>query len=131
MHNEHDLEAVMVLGSKNRSVGATLMNVDSSRSHSILTIEIEMIEEFQGESKLRVGQLNLVDLAGSERQSKTGSTGKLIFKETEVIVQGCYYWMIHSMLQQVFVYICTYVRNTCMEELYRSKQCYPNCHYLN
>ena len=42
--NVHDLERVMELGSKNRSVGATLMNVDSSRSHSIFTINIEMIE---------------------------------------------------------------------------------------
>ena len=72
----HDLERVMELGGKNRSVGATLMNVDSSRSHSIFSIDIEMLEGIDGEDKLRVGRLNLVDLAGSERQSKTGSTGK-------------------------------------------------------
>ena len=30
-------------GWKNRSVGATLMNADSSRSHSIFTINIEMM----------------------------------------------------------------------------------------
>lgn len=67
----------MELGSKNRSVGATLMNVDSSRSHSIFSIDIEMMESGEdGREKLRAGRLNLVDLAGSERQSKTGSTGK-------------------------------------------------------
>ncbi len=73
-----DLENVMELGSKNRSVGATLMNVDSSRSHSIFSIDIEMLESGVGgaEDKLRAGRLNLVDLAGSERQSKTGSTGE-------------------------------------------------------
>ena len=66
----------MELGSKNRSVGATLMNVDSSRSHSIFSIDIEMMESREdGREKLRAGRLNLVDLAGSERQSKTGSTG--------------------------------------------------------
>ena len=77
MHNAKDLEHVMELGSKNRAVGATLMNVDSSRSHSIFSIDIEMMETAEdGREKLRAGRLNLVDLAGSERQSKTGSTGK-------------------------------------------------------
>lgn len=66
----------MELGSKNRSVGATLMNVDSSRSHSIFTIDLEMIDAEGEKGGLRAGRLNLVDLAGSERQSKTGSTGQ-------------------------------------------------------
>ena len=77
----HDLEKVMELGSKNRSVGATLMNVDSSRSHSIFTIDLEMIDVEGQEGGLRAGRLNLVDLAGSERQSKTGSTGQIIRKK--------------------------------------------------
>ena len=78
-----DLEAVMDLGSKNRSVGATLMNVDSSRSHSIFIIDIERAEMIKGQSKIRAGRLNLVDLAGSERQSKTGSTGNInLFSRT-------------------------------------------------
>ncbi len=52
------------------------MNVDSSRSHSIFTINLEMMEVGEdGKERLRAGRLNLVDLAGSERQSKTGSTG--------------------------------------------------------
>lgn len=53
------------------------MNKDSSRSHSIFTIYIEMAELSEdGENqKIRAGKLNLVDLAGSERQSKTGATG--------------------------------------------------------
>ena len=78
VHNVQDLEHVMTLGSNNRSVGATLMNVDSSRSHSIFSIELEMMEKTGGSEggNLRAGKLNLVDLAGSERQSKTGSTGK-------------------------------------------------------
>lgn len=69
-------------------VGATLMNQDSSRSHSIFSIVIECVEKLQmganapppgagknDDSHIRVGKLNLVDLAGSERQSKTGATG--------------------------------------------------------
>lgn len=63
----------MSVGWKNRSTGATLMNADSSRSHSIFTIQLEMatIDE-SGEEHIKAGKLNLVDLAGSERQGKTG-----------------------------------------------------------
>ena len=76
--NVSDLEAVMELGGNNRSVGATLMNVESSRSHSIFTIDIELLEKAEGGGEsLRAGKLNLVDLAGSERQSKTGASGLL------------------------------------------------------
>jgi hypothetical protein len=74
--------AVAQVGKKNRQVGATAMNADSSRSHSIFTVTVEMVtmpeagqEGGQGGGALRMGKLNLVDLAGSERQSKTGATG--------------------------------------------------------
>jgi kinesin family protein 3/17 len=68
-------------GWKNRATGATLMNADSSRSHSIFSISLEMMPlcalEYDGCSSdgdhIRRGKLNLVDLAGSERQAKTGN----------------------------------------------------------
>ena len=66
--NVAEIDHVMQAGKRNRSVGATLMNATSSRSHSIFTIVIECAET-AGEH-IRVGKLNLVDLAGSERQSK-------------------------------------------------------------
>lgn len=47
------------------------MNADSSRSHSIFTIVIEMMDH--ADDSIRKGKLNLVDLAGSERQAKTGT----------------------------------------------------------
>ena len=52
----------MELGSKNRSVGATLMNVDSSRSHSIFTINIEMMEAsiYQGRKLCKHCCVNIV-----------------------------------------------------------------------
>lgn len=37
---------LLQVGKKNRVVGATLMNQDSSRSHSIFTITIEATERF-------------------------------------------------------------------------------------
>jgi kinesin family protein 3/17 len=73
-----DLEKLLLAGIKNRKVGETAMNKDSSRSHSIFTIYIETAEEVEGgggEQKFKAGKLNLVDLAGSERQSKTHATG--------------------------------------------------------
>jgi hypothetical protein len=63
-----EIDHVMQAGKRNRSVGATLMNATSSRSHSIFTIVIECMEAVG--DHIRVGKLNLVDLAGSERQSK-------------------------------------------------------------
>ena len=63
----------MEKGWKNRAVGSTMMNAESSRSHSIFTIHLERCDEDDtGEEHIRVAKLNLVDLAGSERQAKTG-----------------------------------------------------------
>lgn len=77
------------MGRKNRSVGATLMNQDSSRSHSIFTITVECTATLgmaaeDDDSHIRVGKLNLVDLAGSERQSKTGATGDRLKEATKI-----------------------------------------------
>ncbi len=77
VHSVTDCQTLMENGWKNRAVGATLMNADSSRSHSIFSISVEMmdtaLESLNGEKQhIRRGKLNLVDLAGSERQSKTG-----------------------------------------------------------
>ncbi|XP_068393858.1 kinesin-like protein KIF17 isoform X1 [Eschrichtius robustus] len=88
MHTVHSVaqcEHVMETGWKNRSVGYTLMNKDSSRSHSIFTISIEIyaVDE-RGKDHLRAGKLNLVDLAGSERQSKTGATGERLKEATKI-----------------------------------------------
>ena len=51
------------LGKKNRAVGATAMNQDSSRSHSIFTITVETSScepTENGKAHVRVGKLNLV-----------------------------------------------------------------------
>lgn len=75
MHTVHEVkecDTVMQRGLKNRAVGATLMNADSSRSHSIFTVYVEMMEVRHDGEHIRTGKLHLVDLAGSERQAKTG-----------------------------------------------------------
>jgi len=83
MHN------ILQVGKKNRSVGATLMNADSSRSHSIFTVTVETSRVRPGdppgaEPHITVGKLNLVDLAGSERQSKTQASGDRLKEATKI-----------------------------------------------
>ena len=61
------------------------MNADSSRSHSIFTIKLEMEDtSSDGEEHIRAGKLNLVDLAGSERQAKTGASGDRLKEATKI-----------------------------------------------
>ncbi|XP_052227615.1 kinesin-like protein KIF17 isoform X2 [Dreissena polymorpha] len=85
VHNVIECNKIMEKGWKNRSTGATLMNADSSRSHSIFTIMLEMMTpDEEGEEHIRAGKLNLVDLAGSERQAKTGATGDRLKEATKI-----------------------------------------------
>ncbi|XP_048874361.1 kinesin family member 5Aa isoform X7 [Brienomyrus brachyistius] len=63
-------------GKANRHVAVTNMNEHSSRSHSILMVDITQ-EHIETEQKL-TGKLYLVDLAGSEKVSKTGAEGAVL-----------------------------------------------------
>merc|ERR1712165_468707 len=79
------MDKLMTVGNKNRSVGSTDMNEQSSRSHAIFTVTIECSEKGpDGKQHVRVGKLHLVDLAGSERQSKTGATGQRLKEATKI-----------------------------------------------
>ncbi|XP_068170757.1 kinesin-like protein KIF17 [Antennarius striatus] len=85
VHSVWECERIIEQGWKNRVVGYTLMNKDSSRSHSIFTIHLEICNtDLAGRDHLRAGKLNLVDLAGSERQSKTGATGERLREATKI-----------------------------------------------
>ncbi|XP_051933072.1 kinesin-like protein KIF17 isoform X4 [Hippocampus zosterae] len=85
VHNVAECESMMERGWRNRAVAYTFMNKDSSRSHSIFSIHLEMCRtDAAGQDHLRVGKLNLVDLAGSERQSKTGATGERLREATKI-----------------------------------------------
>ena len=85
VNNADDMDKIMTLGNKNRSVGATMMNAQSSRSHAIFTTTIECAEKgADKQTMFRVGKLHLVDLAGSERQSKTGASGQRLKEATKI-----------------------------------------------
>ncbi|KAG8129952.1 hypothetical protein E2320_016625 [Naja naja] len=85
VHSITQCERIMETGWKNRAVGYTLMNKDSSRSHSIFTINMEIyVVDERGQDHLRASKLNLVDLAGSERQSKTGAVGERLKEATKI-----------------------------------------------
>ena len=80
-----EVRKIMYIGSKNRSVGETLMNAHSSRSHSLFTITVERSElGADNKQHIRVGKLNMVDLAGSERIAKTGATGDRLKEATKI-----------------------------------------------
>lgn len=70
-------------GTKNRTVGATLMNASSSRyintilyrAHTIITIDFRQKETINGKKTEKISIINLIDLAGSEKLGKTGASG--------------------------------------------------------
>ncbi|KPP67219.1 kinesin-like protein KIF13B-like [Scleropages formosus] len=77
-----DIESLMSEGNKSRTVAATNMNEESSRSHAVFNIILtHTLMDLQSGVKLgtsgeKVSKLSLVDLAGSERAAKTGAAGE-------------------------------------------------------
>ena len=55
-------------GVRNKRVAETRMNTASSRSHCLLTLQVQQLAPDRAEHVLADGKLTLVDLAGSERQ---------------------------------------------------------------
>ncbi|KAG9071698.1 kinesin-like nuclear fusion protein [Linnemannia hyalina] len=74
--------ALLKKAAHNRSVGSTLMNERSSRSHCVFTLRLSGKNSITDESS--EGVLNLIDLAGSERLSQSGAKGDRL-KETQAI----------------------------------------------
>lgn len=73
-NSPQELMELFEKGNAERHTGATKMNAESSRSHSIFAI---MVESYDTATKrTTVGKLSLVDLAGSERADKTGASAE-------------------------------------------------------
>ncbi|XP_071504445.1 kinesin-like protein KIF13A [Diadema antillarum] len=81
-----NIEALMSEGNKSRTVAATNMNSESSRSHAVFNITLtQTLTDVESDEKTdtqrvvtgeKVSKISLVDLAGSERVHKTGSSGE-------------------------------------------------------
>ena len=78
-------------GQKQRKVAQTMLNLNSSRSHSIFNIRLVSVpydplgEDIMSDSTvLTVSQLALVDLAGSERTARTGNTGERLAEASKI-----------------------------------------------
>ncbi|XP_042597795.1 kinesin-like protein KIF13A [Cyprinus carpio] len=69
--NFEDIESLMSEGNKSRTVAATNMNEESSRSHAVFSVIVtQTLYDLQsGNSGEKVSKISLVDLAGSERVS--------------------------------------------------------------
>lgn len=74
VRNSDALAGVVMTGLSSRKVKATNMNADSSRSHLMLIVSLEVMDVASGST--RNGKITIVDLAGSERLSKSGVTGE-------------------------------------------------------
>ncbi|KAJ3680847.1 hypothetical protein LUZ60_015336 [Juncus effusus] len=69
-----EIYKILEKGSAKRKTAETLLNKQSSRSHSIFSITIHIKESTpEGEELIKCGKLNLVDLAGSENVSRSGA----------------------------------------------------------
>lgn len=78
------LNALMGVASRSRSVASTKMNSQSSRSHSVFVLHLNGYNEDSG--AIVSGALNLCDLAGSERLDRSGADSDAQrLKETQSI----------------------------------------------
>jgi centromeric protein E len=74
--DEEAVFAVLQRGLSARTTGSTAMNQQSSRSHSLFTLEIESVPVDDPTAPTLLSMLNLVDLAGSERIALTRAEGE-------------------------------------------------------
>jgi kinesin family member C1 len=95
-NDESEIDGIMQLAARHRSVSSTAMNEQSSRSHSVFCLHLKATNASQG--TVLKGSLSLVDLAGSERLDRSGATGAQA-KETMAINKSL------SSLTDVFVAI--------------------------
>ncbi|CAM9112685.1 unnamed protein product [Laminaria digitata] len=73
-----EVEELVILGGRNRTVGNNNVNEHSSRSHLVLQVQIVSTDLTTG--YVQHGRLNLIDLAGSER-IKARHPWKIIFPD--------------------------------------------------
>lgn len=76
IRSAEDAEGLFLCGAKKRHVAFSKANDQSSRSHAIFTIYIQIQElNEEGMTAIKSSMLHIVDLAGSERQKNTEASG--------------------------------------------------------
>ena len=71
-------------GTKNRHIGETRMNRESSRSHCVLVATLRADRRRGGVHNTLTSRLNLVDLAGSEQQKASGAVGERLREASNI-----------------------------------------------
>lgn len=89
VRGKSDVYRLLAMGQERRRTATTLMNAQSSRSHTVFSILVHIKENgHDGEEMLKIGKLNLVDLAGSENSSKAGNEKGIRTRESVNINQS-------------------------------------------
>ncbi|XP_063729758.1 kinesin-like protein KIF13A [Symsagittifera roscoffensis] len=73
--SSEDIYDLIEVGNRSRTVAATNMNSESSRSHAVFTIFLSQQITNKQMTGEKASRISLVDLAGSERATKTGAAG--------------------------------------------------------
>ena len=80
-----EMLAMVQRGARNRHVSATQMNKESSRSHAVLTTQIDSkCLNASGVWQMKSSRFHIIDLAGSERANSTQARGQRL-KEASMI----------------------------------------------
>jgi len=74
--NVGEASEAVVRGLRARTTAATMANRESSRSHSVFSLQLESAEKVGATTTCRSSRFHLIDLAGSERQKATGAAGE-------------------------------------------------------
>jgi kinesin family member 6/9 len=74
-NSEEEALNLLFEGETNRTISEHQLNKNSTRSHCIFTVHLEMRSRVESTERVLYSKLNLVDLAGSERLSKTQTSG--------------------------------------------------------
>lgn len=96
--NEEDALNLLFEGETKKTLAATKMNENSSRSHSVYTIYVTSKSKMESTEKVIHSKLHLVDLAGNERTKKLEASARV--KEANYINKSL------TFLEQVVVASC-------------------------
>uniref|UniRef100_A0A668UYQ8 Kinesin-like protein n=1 Tax=Oreochromis aureus TaxID=47969 RepID=A0A668UYQ8_OREAU len=107
VRTEADILTVMEMGEKNWKIASTKMNIQSSRSHLVVALEVEGSDEVSGLTSR--GMLTLCDLAGSERISKTEAEGQRLVEAAAINKSLTALGQVFSALKCNAIHCCMFV----------------------